>query len=86
MRPKPLNIPTSTPSRRVSELERSVGMRLLNRSTRKIDLTEAGAIYFERCRHIVEEARVAHDQLLDMAVAGCASRCRPAWRNCSCLR
>ena len=43
-------------------------MRLLNRSTRKIDLTEAGAIYFERCRHIVEEARVAHDQLLDMAV------------------
>ena len=63
-----LNIPTSTPSRRVSELERSVGMRLLNRSTRKIDLTEAGAIYFERCRHIVEEARVAHDQLLDMAV------------------
>ena len=64
-------------------------MRLLNRSTRKIDLTEAGAIYFERCRHIVEEARVAHDQLLDMAVqprAGCASRCRPAWRNCSCLR
>ena len=84
-----LNIPTSTLSRRVSELERSVGMRLLNRSTRKIDLTEAGAIYFERCRHIVEEARVAHDQLLDMAVqpkAGCASRCRPAWRNCSCLR
>ena len=43
-------------------------MRLLSRSTRKIDLTEAGAIYFERCRHIVEEARVAHDQLLDMAV------------------
>ncbi|MFF7395083.1 LysR family transcriptional regulator [Achromobacter sp. NPDC008082] len=63
-----LNIPTSTLSRRVSELERSVGMRLLNRSTRKIDLTEAGAIYFERCRHIVEEARIAHDQLLDMAV------------------
>ncbi|AOB40920.1 LysR family transcriptional regulator [Bordetella parapertussis] len=62
-----LNIPTSTLSRRVSELERGLGMRLLNRSTRRIDLTEAGALYFERCRHIVEEARVAHEQLQDMA-------------------
>lgn len=63
-----LNIPSSTLSRRVSELEQSIGMRLLSRSTRKIDLTDAGAIYFERCRHIVEEARIAHDQLQDMAV------------------
>ncbi|CFU59893.1 LysR family transcriptional regulator [Bordetella pertussis] len=62
-----LNIPTSTLSRRVSELERGLGMRLLNRSPRRIDLTEAGALYFERCRHIVEEARVAHEQLQDMA-------------------
>lgn len=62
-----LGIPTSTLSRRVSELERSIGMKLLNRSTRRIDLTEAGAVYFERCRHIVEEARVAHEQLQDMA-------------------
>ncbi|WP_459616767.1 LysR family transcriptional regulator [Bordetella sp. 2513F-2] len=62
-----LGIPTSTLSRRVSELERTVGVSLLTRSTRRIDLTEAGAVYFERCRHIVEEARVAHEQLLDMA-------------------
>jgi len=62
-----LNIPSATLSRRVTELERSVGMKLLNRTTRRIDLTEAGAIYFERCRHIVEEARIAHDQLQDMA-------------------
>ncbi|MFU1905867.1 LysR family transcriptional regulator [Bordetella avium] len=62
-----LNIPTSTLSRRASELERNIGMKLLNRSTRRIDLTEAGMVYFERCRHIVEEARVAHEQLQDMA-------------------
>ncbi len=62
-----LNIPASTLSRRVSELEQSIGMKLLNRSTRRIELTEAGLVYFERCRPIVEEARVAHDQLLDMA-------------------
>src|SRR3546814_297194 len=62
-----LHMPASTLSRRVSELEQSIGMKLLNRSTRRIELTEAGLMYFERCRPIVEEARVAHDQLLDMA-------------------
>ncbi|CAM4379805.1 LysR substrate-binding domain-containing protein [Bordetella muralis] len=62
-----LNIPASTLSRRVSDLEHNIGMKLLNRSTRRIDLTEAGLMYFERCRPIIEEVRVAHDQLLDMA-------------------
>ncbi|MBV7484479.1 LysR family transcriptional regulator [Bordetella sp. BOR01] len=62
-----LNMPASTLSRRVSELEQHIGMKLLNRSTRRIELTEAGLVYFERCRPIVDEARVAHDQLLDMA-------------------
>jgi DNA-binding transcriptional LysR family regulator len=62
-----LNIPSATLSRRVSELERRVGMQLLTRTTRRIDLTEAGALYFERCRHIIEEARVAHEQLHDLA-------------------
>jgi DNA-binding transcriptional LysR family regulator len=63
-----LDIPTSTLSRRISDLERDIGMRLLNRSTRRIDLTEAGAIYYERCRPLVDEARVAHEQLLDVAL------------------
>jgi DNA-binding transcriptional LysR family regulator len=62
-----LDIPTSTLSRRVSELERGIGMRLLNRSTRRIDLTEAGKIYYERCRHLVDEARVAHEQLASLS-------------------
>ncbi|ARP88082.1 LysR family transcriptional regulator [Bordetella genomosp. 9] len=62
-----LNIPAATLSRRVTELERRVGMQLLTRTTRRIELTEAGALYFERCRHIIEEARVAHEQLHDMA-------------------
>jgi DNA-binding transcriptional LysR family regulator len=63
-----LSIPSATLSRRVTELERRIGMQLLTRTTRRIELTEAGAVYFERCRHIVEEARIAHDQLHDMAV------------------
>lgn len=59
-------IPSSTLSRRISELEKSTGLRLLHRTTRKIELTEAGQIYFERCRRIVDEARLAHEQLGDI--------------------
>lgn len=60
-------IPNSTLSRRVSGLEKSVGLRLLHRTTRKLELTEAGRLYYERCRRIVEEAKVAHEQLSEMA-------------------
>lgn len=58
--------PSSTLSRRISELEKSTGLRLLHRTTRRIELTEAGQIYYERCRRIVDEARLAHEQLGDI--------------------
>lgn len=61
-----MGIPNSTLSRRISELEKSIGLRLLHRTTRKIELTEAGQIYFERCKRIVDEARLAHEQLGEM--------------------
>lgn len=59
-------VPNSTLSRRIGLLERAVGLRLLHRTTRRVELTEAGRIYYERCRRIVEEARVAHEQLGEM--------------------
>ncbi|MCH4579983.1 LysR family transcriptional regulator [Achromobacter xylosoxidans] len=58
-----LGMPSSTLSRRILALERAIGLRLLHRSTRQIELTEAGQIYFERSQRIVEEARLAHEQL-----------------------
>lgn len=58
-----LGMPNSTLSRRISELERAIGLRLLHRTTRKIELTEAGQIYYDRSKRIVEEARLAHEQL-----------------------
>jgi len=61
-----VGIPNSTLSRRISALEKSIGLRLLHRTTRKIELTEAGQVYFERCKRIVDEARLAHEQLGDM--------------------
>lgn len=59
-------IPNSTISRRIALLEKFIGLRLLHRTTRRIELTEAGQIYYERCRHIVEEAQLVHDQLGEM--------------------
>jgi DNA-binding transcriptional LysR family regulator len=59
-------VPNSTLSRRISALEKAIGLRLLHRTTRKVELTEAGQLYYERCRRIVEEARLAHEQLGEM--------------------
>ncbi|MDA0695607.1 MAG: LysR family transcriptional regulator [Proteobacteria bacterium] len=61
-----LDMPSSTLSRRISNLEEAIGLRLLHRTTRKVELTEAGQIYFERCKRIVGEARLAHEQLGEM--------------------
>ncbi len=61
-----LGMPNSTLSRRISALETSIGLRLLNRTTRSIEPTEAGQIYFERASRIVDEARIAHEELGEM--------------------
>src|SRR3546814_20635550 len=62
-------VPVSTLSRRISELERSIGLKLFRRSTRKVALTDAGGVYFERCQNIVDEARIAPAHLLEVAQA-----------------
>lgn len=61
-----VGMPNSTVSRRISGLEKAIGLRLLHRTTRKIELTEAGQIYFDRCKRIVDEAKLAHEQLGEM--------------------
>lgn len=61
-----IGVPNSTLSRRISALEKAIGLRLLHRTTRKIELTEAGQLYFERSKRIVDEARLAHEQLGEM--------------------
>ena len=46
----------SAMSKAVSKLERSLGVRLLNRSTRGLSLTEVGAAFYEHCARIAAEA------------------------------
>lgn len=55
-----LGLATSTVSQRIQNLEKFLGVRLLNRTTRKTELTEAGQLYFERALPIVDEARRVH--------------------------
>lgn len=54
-----LGISKSRLSRRVSELEASLGVRLLQRSTRKLALTEAGELFYQHCRAMLSEAQAA---------------------------
>ncbi|MDA0238197.1 MAG: LysR family transcriptional regulator [Proteobacteria bacterium] len=42
-------------SKHMNMLEQGLGVRLLNRTTRKISLTEAGKEYFERCQRIIDD-------------------------------
>jgi DNA-binding transcriptional LysR family regulator len=44
-----LGVPRSTVSRRISELERALGTRLLQRTTRRVELTSAGKTYLRVC-------------------------------------
>lgn len=50
-----LNVPVATVSRRISELEQALGVRLLERSTRQLRLTEAGTTLFEFVARGVDE-------------------------------
>ncbi|MDF5964010.1 LysR family transcriptional regulator [Pseudomonas aeruginosa] len=61
-----LGVPISTLSRRLSSLERDLGVRLLRRTTRQLEVTEIGTAYFERCRPIVDEARLANQHINDI--------------------
>ena len=52
-------VPVATLARKVSELEKLVGARLLIRTTRKLTLTDAGSGYVASARRIVEEVEEA---------------------------
>ncbi|ABP59238.1 LysR family transcriptional regulator [Enterobacter sp. 638] len=61
-------LPKSSVSQRVSQLEQQVGIRLLNRTTRKLNLTFAGEHYLVHCREMLaasERAEYAIQRLRD---------------------
>jgi DNA-binding transcriptional LysR family regulator len=56
-----LNIPTTTVSDQVHALEDALGVRLLNRTTRQVSLTEIGREYYERCSQILQDLMEADE-------------------------
>ena len=60
-----LGMPLATVSRKLAELEGHLGARLLNRSTRRLELTEPGRAYERACRRILDDVDGA-----ERAVAG----------------
>jgi DNA-binding transcriptional LysR family regulator len=58
---------TSSLSRQVAELEQHLGVRLMNRTTRRLSLTESGQSYYERCVTLLADVQEAE------AIAGQAA-------------
>ena len=58
-----LGLQTSKLSRRIVELEKELGVRLLNRTTRKLSLTEAGKALHRHCVALIAEAEAAKDAI-----------------------
>ena len=56
-----LGLPKSKLSRRVAELEARLGGRLLQRTTRKLSLTQAGELYHRHCVAMREDAEAAQE-------------------------
>lgn len=58
-----LGITPSGVSRAISRLERRLGLRLIQRTTRSLSLTDDGAVYYERCKKILGELEDAESVL-----------------------
>src|SRR5258705_2261925 len=63
-----LGVSTAMASKHLMHLEKHLGTRLLNRSSRSLSLTESGKLFFERCKGILEEVEEA--ELVVVSVSG----------------
>jgi DNA-binding transcriptional LysR family regulator len=54
-----MGVPKSSVSRAIGRLETRLGVRLVERTTRSVALTEAGALYLNHCQRMMEEAEQA---------------------------
>lgn len=60
-----LDLSTAFISRAVSALEQRLGTQLLHRTTRKLRLTDAGRLYYEHARHLLEGFDAADQAIVD---------------------
>ncbi len=76
-----LNLSTAMASKHVAHLERQLGARLLNRTSRHLSLTEAGTVYLEQCRDALDslQAGEAAIGLSQQAPRGVLKLTAPVW-------
>src|SRR5580704_9588863 len=72
---KRLGVPKSSVSRAIVRLENRLGVRLVERTTRRVGLTEMGELYLNRCQRVLEEAKQA-----DLAVGALQAKPRGTLR------
>jgi DNA-binding transcriptional LysR family regulator len=63
---KQLNMPNSTVSAKVSGLEKRLGVTLIQRTTRKLSLTDQGKAYFDRCVVGIDALRAADEEVVSI--------------------
>lgn len=63
---KMLSMPKSTVSQRVLELEERLGVRLLQRTTRTLSLTDQGRLYFDHCVRILADLEAADRAVISL--------------------
>jgi DNA-binding transcriptional LysR family regulator len=68
---KRLGVPKSSVSRAILRLEKRLGVRLVERTTRRVALTEVGELYLNRCQRVMNEAEEA-----DLAVGALQAKPR----------
>lgn len=56
---KKLDTSVAQVSRKVAGLEERLAVKLFNRTTRKVSMTEAGQLYYQQCKHLVEGLELA---------------------------
>jgi DNA-binding transcriptional LysR family regulator len=61
-----LGVSKSVVSKQVTQLENHLGVRLLNRTTRRLSLTEAGEVFYQHCLRVVAEAKEAESAVMPL--------------------
>ena len=64
-----LGLSKASVSKRIARLEDRLGVRLLNRTTRRLSLSEAGEAFYAGCRRMVSEAEAAEQAVTHLAAA-----------------
>jgi DNA-binding transcriptional LysR family regulator len=63
---KSLGLPKSTVSRKITQLEERLSVRLLQRTTRTLSLTDTGSAYYQQCSRIISDVQEANIAVTEM--------------------